>query len=327
MRTATFVGGAGIALLLSLPASAVELKLAHSHQDSMESEIHVASWLFQKYAQDFGTNFSVTIHPNNQLGQEREVYEAMQLGSGADCIISGTAILGNFEKKIGVLDLPFLWKDYDHVHRVLDGEVGTELATELREGGFEVIAWLDSWGYRNVATTSKAVNTAEDLHGLKIRTIPTDTYVKALNAMGANATPMAFGEIYTAMETGVLDGLEHNASIILANKFNEVAHNYALTRHLFGPLAFVCSSTFVSSLSEADRATLDKAARFARDAQRALAPLREGEALAALAAAGVNVTTVDTAPFQAAANGVQDELAKSFDATATLEKIRAAAAN
>ncbi|WP_119254782.1 TRAP transporter substrate-binding protein [Shinella zoogloeoides] len=325
MRTATFVGGAGFALLMSLSAHAVELKLAHAHQDSMESEIHTTSWLFQKYAQDFGTNFNVTIHPNNQLGQEREVYEAMQLGSGADCIISGTAILGNFEKKVGVLDLPFLWKDYDHVHRVLDGEVGAELQTALRDSGFEVIAWLDSWGYRNVATTNKAITNVEDLKGLKIRTIPTDTYVKAINAMGANATPMAFGEIYTAMETGVLDGLEHNASIILANKFNEVAHNYALTRHLFGPLAFVCSSTFVSSLSEADKATLQKAAWFARDAQRSLAPLREGEALKALADAGVNVTQVDTAPLQSAAASVQDELATSFEATGLLEKIRAAA--
>lgn len=327
MKTALLAGSVAFALLMSSAAYAVELKLAHAHQDSMESEIHTASWLLQKYAQDFGTDFSVTIHPNNQLGQEREVYEAMQLGSGADCIISGTAILGNFEKKVGVLDLPFMWKNYDHVHQVLDGEVGKELSAELRESGFEVIAWLDSWGYRNVATTKKAVNSVEDLHGLKIRTIPTDTYVKAINAMGANATPMAFGEIYTAMETGVLDGLEHNASIILANKFNEVAHHYALTRHLFGPLALVCSTTFINSLSEKDKATLNQAAFFARDAQRALAPLREQEAFAALVAAGVTVTEVDTSPLQSAANAVQDELAQSFGATETLAKIRALAPN
>src|SRR5690606_3896088 len=145
-------------------------------------------------------NFSVTIYPNNQLGQEREVYEAMQLGSGADCAISGTAILGNFNQKVGVVDLPFLWRDYDHVDRVDGGAVVEALRAVLGGSGFAVVSWLDSWGYRNVAT-NKAIETVADLHGLNIRTIPTDTYVKAVNAMGANATPMAFGEIYTAMET------------------------------------------------------------------------------------------------------------------------------
>lgn len=324
MKTLLLAGGLAAALVVAVPANAVELRLSHSSQESLASELHTAAWLFAKYAQDFAPNFQVTIYPNNQLGQEREVYEAMQLGSGADCAISGTAILGNFNQKIGVVDLPFLWKDYDHVNRTLDGEVGEALKAELRDSGFEVVAWLDSWGYRSVAT-NKEVNSVDDLHGLKIRTIPTDTYVKALNAMGANATPMAFGEIYTAMETGVLDGLEHSAAMIYANKFYEVASNYTLTRHLFGPMVFACSTTFFNSLSDEDKASLITAARFAGDVERSLAPVRENQALGLLAAAGMSVKEIDVTPLLAAGATVQDELAATLGATDLLAKIRAAA--
>ncbi|MCO5066575.1 MAG: TRAP transporter substrate-binding protein [Rhizobiaceae bacterium] len=311
-------------LATSISAQAVELKLSHSSQASLASELHTSAWLFQNYMREFGPDFSVTIYPNNQLGQEREVYEAMQLGSGADCAISGTAILGNFNQKIGVLDLPFLWKDYGHVDRVLDGEVGDELKASLRESGFEVVAWLDSWGYRNVAS-KKAVSNVGDLAGLKIRTIPTDTYVEAVNAMGANATPMAFGEIYTAMETGVLDGLEHSAAMVLANKFYEVAGNYTLTRHLFGPMVFACSTTYFNALSEDDRKTLLEAAQFASDVERALAPVRERKAIEALKAAGMTVNEIDVTPILEKGTAVQDKLAAKLGATDLLTKIRAAA--
>ncbi len=304
-------------------ASALEIKLAHSSQASLASELHAASWVFQKYLQDFATDMTVTIYPNNQLGQEREVYEAMQLGSGADCAISGTAILGNFDARLGVIDLPFLWKDYDHVHRVLDGEVGESLAEGLRGSGLEVVAWLDSWGYRNVAT-KKVISSADDLKGLKIRTIPTNTYVKALTAMGANATPMAFGEIYTALETGVLDGLEHSAALIYTNKFHEVVKNYTLTRHLFGPVAFVCSTSFMGKLDDKQKASLLEGAKFASDLGRALAPLREREAIESLKKEGMSVVEIDTAPLAAAAQPVQDEIATELGAADLLEKIRAA---
>ncbi|MBB4266605.1 TRAP transporter substrate-binding protein [Roseospira visakhapatnamensis] len=318
------VAGCAISLALTGTASAVEVKVSHSSQASLSSELHTAAWAFQNYLEDFATDFNVTIYPNNQLGQEREVYEAMQLGSGADCAISGTAILGNFDAKLGVVDLPYLWRDYDHVHRVLDGEVGDALAEGLRDSGFEIVAWLDSWGYRNVATT-KPINSAEDLKGLKIRTIPTNTYVKTVNAMGANATPMAFGEIYTAMETGVLDGLEHSAALVYSTKFYEVTDYYTLTRHFFGPVVFVCSNAFMSRLDDSQKEQVMEAAAFAGDLERALAPVREQDALAALADAGMTIGEIDITPLREATKPVQDELAAEIGATDILEQIRSAA--
>ncbi len=313
--------------LAATGASATDLRLSHSAQANLQNELHTASWLFKNYLDDYSDTVDVTIYPSNALGEEREVYEAMQLGSGADCVISGTAILGNFNEKIGVLDLPFMWQDFDHAHTVLDGEVGDTLAEELADSGFKVLAWMDSWGYRNVVTAGAPVEKPSDLEGLKLRTIPTETYIAAINAMGANATPMAFGEIYTSMETGVLDGLEHSAAMILANRFYEVADNIALTRHLFGPLVFACSNPFWESLSDEEKAEVQEAANLARDLERALAPVREAEAFTALREAGMTIREIDTAPMRAAAMDVQQELADGMGAGDLLTAIREAGGN
>jgi tripartite ATP-independent transporter DctP family solute receptor len=249
----------------------------------------------------------------------------MQLGAGASCVVSGTAILNNFSTKIGVIDLSFLWQDFDHVHRVLDSEVGRELAADLEKAGLKVLAWLDSWGYRNVVTSKKQVRSPADLKGLKIRTIQTPFNIAALNAMGANATPMAFGEVYTSIQTGVLDGFEHNATVIKANKFYEVTKYITLTRHLFGPVVFCYSKKGWDALSADERRVVQEGATLARDIERSLAPLREQEALDFLVAKGMIINGIDRDPFFAAAKTVQDDLAKQYGAVEILEKIRSAA--
>jgi len=158
------------AVLVS-PVSAAKkvIKLSHSHQADFASEIHTAAWIFQKWVEDNSDTLEVKIYAANALGEERAVYEGMQLGSGASAVISGTAILNNFSKKTAVLDLPFMWKSYDHAHHVLDGKVGEALAKDLDQSGFQVLAWMDSWGFRNVVTAKKEVKVPADIKGLKIR--------------------------------------------------------------------------------------------------------------------------------------------------------------
>lgn len=298
------------------------IKVSFSHQADFSSELFMTAWIFQKYVNENSGDLEVKLYPSNALGQEREVYEAMQLGAGASCILSGTAILNNFTSKIGVLDLSFLWKDLGHVHRVLDSEVGYELAGDLDKVGLKVLVWLDSWGYRNVVTTQKEIKTPRDLKGLKIRTIQSPFNIAAINAMGANATPMAFGEVYTSLQTGVLDGFEHNATVIKANKFYEVAKYMALTRHLFGPLVFCYSKKQWEALSPDDQKIVQDGATLARDVQRSLAPLREKEALDFLAQKGMVIHEIDRTPFFDSAKKVQDELAQEYGATDLLDKIR-----
>lgn len=300
-----------------------QIRLSHTHQGNESSEIHTAAVIFRDYVNQNSETLSVSIHPAGELGEEREVYEAMQLGSGAQAVISGTAILSNFNERIAVLDLPFVWADYAHVHRVLDGAVGDTIAGELEAEGFKVVAWMDSWGFRNVITANRPVRSPEDLRGLRIRTIPTPVYVAAVNAMGANATPMAFGEVYTAMQTGVLDGYEHGASVTIANRFYEVANYMTLTQHLFGPLAFVFSNAEWQQYSEAEQAVILEGARRARDEQRRLAPIREAEAFEELRSRGMEIIEIDTSTFEQNAVEVQDEIAAERGATDLLRQIRA----
>lgn len=298
------------------------IKFSHCHQADFSSELHTSAWQFQQYVNYKSETLRVKLYPSNALGQEREIYEGMQLGGGATCIVSGTAILNTFIRSIGVLDLPFLWRDYGHVHRVLDGDVGRYFAGQLGREGFKLLAWLDSWGYRNVVTARREIHSPEDLGGLKIRTIETPIYIAALKAMGANATPMAFGEIYTSLQTGVLDGFEHNASTVLANKYYEVAKHIVLTRHLFGPVVLVYSKADWERLSGKEQALVQEAADMARDIERALAPVRDSECLETLKQHGMTITEIDTSAFRDAAVDLQNRVAAELGATELLETIR-----
>lgn len=309
--------------MFAITADKKVIKLSHCHQADMSSEIHTAATIFRDYVNENSYTLEVKIYAASALGEEREVYEGMQLGAGATCVISGTAILNNFNQRIGVLDLPFLWKGYDHVHKVLDGGAGDILAEDLEKSGFKVLAWMDSWGYRNVVTSKVEVKKPEDLKGLKIRTIETPIYIAALNAMGANATPMAFGEVYTAMQTGVLDGYEHGAAVTKAQKFYEVAKYIALTRHLFGPLVFAYSLPEWNKLNNVEKEIILEGAKIARDKQRELAPIKENEAFDFLKSKGMVINEIDTTQFAKNAVEIQNEIAKERGAMDLLEKIRA----
>ena len=312
------------ALLVAAPAPAQKktIRLSHAHAANDNSEIHTAATAFEREIAAKSDTLEVRIFAASALGQEREVYEAMQLGSGASCAITGTAILNNFAKRVGVLDLPFLWRDYDHVHRALDGPVGARIAGDLDAVGFKVVAWMDSWGYRNVVTANKPVKAPGDLKGLKIRTIQSPVYVAALNAMGANATPMAFGEVYTSLQSGVLDGMEHGAATIVSTKIFEVTKHMALTRHLFGPLVFACSKRAWDGYTEKERATILAAAAVARDHQRSLALPKEQVALDFLKSKGMTIQEIDGAVFRQRALPLQDELAQGMGAADLLKQIR-----
>ena len=277
---------------------------------------------FAENANKATPSVDVKVFPASQLGQTREVIEAMRLGSGAAGTTGGPAEYASFVRRLGVLGLPFEWKSYDHALRVLDGPVGKELDQDMEKAGFKVLAWAVSWGYRNVITAKKEVKQAADLKGLKIRTIPTKVFVAAINAMGANATPMNFGEIYTSLQSGVLDGFEHTAATVISFKMNEVACCIALTKHLMDPTFLVFSLAEWKKLSPAEQKALQTAAHDAAQLVRKLAPEREALSLAQVKKLGMKVNEIDIAPLQKAALQAQDELAKEFGAEKLLEQIR-----
>jgi TRAP-type transport system periplasmic protein len=277
---------------------------------------------FMTYVNANSNSVEVKVFPASQLGQSREVIEAMRLGGGASGTTGGPAEYASFVKRIGVLGLPFMWKSYSHAEAVLDGPVGKELEADMEKAGFKVLSWAVSWGYRNVVTAKKEVKTAADLKGLKIRTIPTKVFVSAINAMGANATPMNFGEIYTSLQSGVLDGYEHTAATTVSFKLNEVACCIAMTRHLMDPTVLVFSLAEWKKFSPAEQAVMQKGAQEAAAIVRKMAPEKEAESLAAVKKLGMKVVDIDVAPMQQAAATAQDELAKEFGAEALLAQIR-----
>jgi tripartite ATP-independent transporter DctP family solute receptor len=323
------VAAAGaLALAVLAPDAAVaqakkQIKLSHATAVDLGNDNHMVAWVMRNYINEYSDTLDARIYGANQLGEERAVVEGMQLGAGATCHIGGTAIHNNFVRRMGVLDLPFMWQGYDHAHKVLDGEVGKSLAKEYEARGIKILGWQDSWGYRNVVTTKKEIKTAADLKGLKIRTIQTPTYVAALNAMGASATPMAFGEVYTALQTGVLDGFEHSPPVVFTGKYYEVAKYVALTGHLFGPTVTACSMREWQNFTDKERQVLADAAKLAQDVNRNLSAQRDAEAIDLLKSKGMIVTTLDKAPLVTAAAPVQDELAKQIGAEDLLRIIRA----
>jgi len=301
------------------------IRINHAGADDIVGTEHqMFSWVFASYVNSKSPTLDVKIFPNSGLGQSRQVIEAMQLGSGASIHVGGMAEFANFCKaKCGVIGLPFIFSGYDHVQRVLDGPVGAELSQEMETIGFKVIGYLYSWGYRNVVTAKKEIKTVADLKGLKIRTIPTPVFVGAVNAMGASATPMNFGEVYTSMQSGVLDGYEHTATTTASFKFYEIAKYYALTQHLIDPTVVAFSVSEWKKLDAKEQAVVLEGAKLATDIARGMSPVRDAEGMAELQKRGMTITRPDMTEARKAAAGFQQEMAAKLKAEHLLQQILA----
>jgi tripartite ATP-independent transporter DctP family solute receptor len=264
----------------------------------------------------------VQVFPNGTLGQEREIVQQIQEGL-LDLMVSGTAIWGSVAPKIQVLDFPFLWRDQDHVHAAIDGAVGREAADYLEKAArIRALAWADSFGFRQVITRARDITDPRQLAGLKLRTIQSPIYVKAVELMGASPTPMAFGEIYTSLQTGVIDGYEHDASTTLQMRFYEVARFMARTCHIAGVLGLWISSATLARLPPGVRETLEQAALEAGGHQRAMGPPEDLRATEQLKAQGMTVRETDRQAFLPAAERLWAIQARELDAEPWLKAIR-----
>src|SRR5579871_6807607 len=189
-----------------------------------------------------GEQVDVTFFPDNQLGQEIDVINSVKLGV-IDMMVSGSSISANLVPLVGTFDLGYLFTSFPQQTKAFDAGAAAPIEQALLKGAnIRIIAWAYNFGSRSVLAR-KAVNSPDDLAGLKIRTLPNPVITECLRLMGAAATPMAFGEIYTALQAGVLDGLEHDPPTIVASKFYETAKFYSLTQHNFSPLAIYLSET------------------------------------------------------------------------------------
>lgn len=248
-------------------------------------------------ANNLGDQIEVQFFPDNQLGQEIDVINSVKLGV-IDMMVSGTSISANLVPLVGLLDLGYLFQSFPQQTKALESGAAKPIEAALLKGAnIHLIGWSYNFGARSVFA-KKAVNTPEDLAGLKIRTLPNPIITECLRLMGAAATPLAFGEIYTALQAGVLDGLEHDPPTILASKFYETVKFYALTQHNFSPLAIYFSDLTHKRMAPKLRdGFLDAAAKAAADT-RAHALAVEKEALDVLKQRGVTVIECDREAFR-----------------------------
>src|SRR5450755_4325244 len=195
-------------------------------------------------ANGLGEQIEVAFFPDNQLGQEIDVINSVKLGV-IDLMVSGSSISANLVPLVGTFDLGYLFSSFPQQTKAFDAGAAKPIEEALLKGAsIRIISWAYNFGARSVLAR-KPVKSPEDLAGLKIRTLPNPVITECLRLMGAAATPLAFGEIYTALQAGVLDGLEHDPPTILASKFYETSKHYALTQHIFSPLAvYFSDATF-----------------------------------------------------------------------------------
>jgi tripartite ATP-independent transporter DctP family solute receptor len=248
-------------------------------------------------ASGLGGQITVQFFPDNQLGQEIDVINSVKLGV-IDMMVSGTSISANLVPLVGVYDLGYLFQSYPQQTKALDAGAARPVEDALLKGAsIHLIGWAYNFGARSVLA-KKPVNGPADLAGLKIRTLPNPIITECLRLMGAAATPLAFGEIYTALQAGVLDGLEHDPPTILASKFYETAKFYALTQHIFSPLVtYFSDATFRRMDPRLREGFLHAAGQAALDT-RVHGLAVEQEAMDALKQKGVTAIACDREAFR-----------------------------
>jgi tripartite ATP-independent transporter DctP family solute receptor len=314
------------ALIGRAQAATTKLKLSSSLPNDAKyanGRVYYDNLVKSLKANGLGEQIDVAFYPDNQLGQEIDVINSVKLGV-IDLMVSGSSISANLVPVVGTFDLGYLFTSYQQQTKALDAGAAKPIEDALLKGAnIRVIAWAYNFGARSVLSR-KPVKSPEDLAGLKIRTLPNPVITECLRLMGAAATPLAFGEIYTALQAGVLDGLEHDPPTILASKFYETAKYYALTQHIFSPLATYFSDAAFNRMDPKLREGFLDAAQKAAVDTRAHGLAVEKEALATLVEKGVTVVDCDREAFRKRVLPQTDNFVKAHpDAKPVVDIIRA----
>jgi tripartite ATP-independent transporter DctP family solute receptor len=245
------------------------------------------------------------------LGAERESVEGVQLGT-LDLTMTSTGPLPNFVPEVAILDIPFLFRDYAHARSVLDGPIGQEMLQKFPPKGMVALAWGEN-GFRHMTNSKRPVNVPDDLKGLKMRTMENPIHIQAYKQFGILPTPMAFTEVFTALQQGTVDGQENPLSVITAAKLDQVQKNLTLTGHVYSPAVILINKGQWDKLSAADKQAFLDAAKEAVKSNRARIDDDERKAVADLRAKGMAVVeNVDKAKFQATLAPVYTDFAKRF---------------
>jgi tripartite ATP-independent transporter DctP family solute receptor len=321
-------GSAASALaFIGLPAaSRAQSAITMRFSSSMTADDNAAHYVWYQRLQAnlkaaVGDSIRVDYFPNNQLGKESDVVQQVKVGS-IDMMVSGSSIWATILPEIGMLDLGYLFDSYAHVAKAMDGSVGAALNDMLQKrSGCSVLTWASHFGARSVYTKAQ-VKSLGEVKGVKLRVLPTPAFIETFKIMGAIPTPIPFGELYMAAQTGVVDGFEHDAATVLASKLNEVVKSCWLTEHLFSPMTVVIGKRSMDKLPAEQRAAFLKAANDATVQQRAIASEKGAAAVEELKRKGMSFFPMSTADRGAVRKEMESRLwadfAKQYPATAPL---------
>jgi len=252
-----------------------------------------------------GGQIQIDVFHSSTLGNERDMLEALQLGT-QEMVLVSTAVLSSFTDKFLVFDLPFLFATTDQARTVCDSELGQEILTSVEDSGFKGLVFFEN-GFRNVTNSKAPILVPDDLKGLKIRTMESPMHMAAFSVLGADPTPMAMGELFTALQQKTIDGQENPLAIIESSKLYEVQEFISLTGHFYAPAPLFMSTTYFDSLPADIQDVILEASREAQAYERGLLDTMNEELYVTLTDRGIIISEVDKAPFIEAVQPVYAE--------------------
>jgi tripartite ATP-independent transporter DctP family solute receptor len=308
-----------VGVTLTSFALAKEMRAADTHPidyPTVQAVLHMGKLIEQR------TNgrHTLKMYPSSQLGQEKDTIEQTKLGA-VDINRVNMGPFNNIVPETNVPSLPFAFRSKAHMRAVMDGPVGEDILKAFEPHGFVGLAFYDS-GARSFYNTKKPILTPDDLKGMKIRVQQSDLFVDTMRALGANATPMPYGEVYTGLKTGVIDGAENNWPSYESSKHFEVAKFYSMNEHSMSPEVLVMSKRTWDGLSPEDQAIFRAAAKESVAVMRTLWDEREVKSEATVRAGGAQINAVDKTPFIEAMRPVYEKYLKDEKLRSLLKRIQ-----
>ncbi|RWP85312.1 MAG: TRAP transporter substrate-binding protein [Mesorhizobium sp.] len=308
------------ALMAGTARAQTVLRSSDTHPDGYPT-VEAVKYFGELVKERTAGRYAVELYHSAQLGEEKDTIEQVRTGV-IDLNRISMAPFNGLIPETTVPSLPYIFRSEDHMHKVMDGAVGDQIAAAFEQVGLVLLAFYDS-GARSFYNSKKPINSLADLSGMKFRVIQSDIFVDMVAALGANATPMPYGEVYSAIETGVIDGAENNFPSYDTAKHAEVAKFYSLDEHTMVPEAFVMAKSSWDKLTPEDQAIFKAAAKESVARQRELWTAKVKESRAKVEAAGSQITTPDKQPFIDAMGPVYEKHVKDDKLKAMVEAIKA----
>ena len=290
--------------MVSMAAGATEFRSSDIHPDDYPT-VQAVKFMGERLKELSGGKHTIRVYPNGALGGEKETIEQAKIGALAMVRVNVGA-MNNVCNETIVPTMPFLFRSVEHMHKVLDGPVGEEILKACEKQGFIGLGYYDS-GARSMFTAKKPVKTFADMKGMKVRVQQSDLWVSMLEAMGANATPMPMGEVYTGLKTGLVDAAENNYPTYESSRSFEVAKYFTKTEHSMAPEILLFSKRVYDKLSPDEQKWVRQAAKESVPYMRKTWAEREAKSLEIVKAGGAEIIDIDKAPFQAAMKPVYEK--------------------